>query len=59
MPDKERISKTRDELRKLAEIAGREGFEDFGQEISGIAEEASRMVDEQIPGATAGQYVPA
>jgi hypothetical protein len=57
--DKGKILKTRDELRKLAEIAEREGFETFGEKISGIAEEASRMVAEQNTASLAEQYVPA
>ena len=43
--DIDRITKTRDELFKLAEIAGREGFEEFREKISDIAEEAGQIAE--------------
>ncbi|MFA5742493.1 MAG: hypothetical protein WCX77_00630 [Candidatus Paceibacterota bacterium] len=49
LDQKERMVKTRDGLVRLVEIADREGFEEFREKIVGIAEEASRMVEELSP----------
>ena len=46
LDQKERMTKTRDGLMRLVEIADRDGFEEFKEKISGIAEEANRMVEE-------------
>jgi len=55
----DRLTKTRDELFRLVEIAGREGFEEFREKIIGIAEEANRMVENPAEQNLAEQYAPA
>ena len=44
----DRMTKTRDKLIELAEIADRDGFEAIREKISSIAEEAGQIVEGSI-----------